>query len=86
MVVPEQRQWCRQYILGHSKSGTTIKENTCAAAQIATTQDLGQDRVEIIIGILNEDFFLIENLNEKLNAVLPKILIFDEALDEVLDF
>ena len=29
-------------------------------------------------------FFLIENLNENLNAVLPKNLIFDEALDEVL--
>ena len=35
--------------------------------------------------ILNEDFFLIENLNENLNQVLPKILIFDEVLDEVLD-
>ena len=36
--------------------------------------------IEILIEILNEDFFLIENLNENFNEVLSNILIFDEVL------
>ena len=30
--------------------------------------------------------FIIENINEDLNEVRPKILIYDEVLDDVLDF
>ena len=41
---------------------------------------------KISIFILEIRFFLIENLNENLNQVSPKILIFVEVLDEVLDF